>query len=133
MELEKAYDIFYNIEREINRIADPYGDLSNEFKFNHKNADEKYKHDTAQKIVYQLSQVKDTLEWINQPILAEGYLTKNANGRYELDGIELTSGHPIEAWVNDDGWIKTRIEHRKDYCLYDLQEQDIKETLVRIR
>lgn len=133
MDLKKAYEIFDNIEREINKMSNPYGNMPDEFDHNYDDEEERFKHNQALLIVDRLDDIKRSLDWINKPIIAEGRLYKNSNGRYELEGIEITSGRPIEAWENDYGWIRTRIEHSEDYYIYDLKEQDINNTLVRIR
>lgn len=133
MDLEKAYDIFSNIKREIDKMANQYGNLPDEFDHNYNDEEERFKHNQALLIVDNLHDIRSSLDWMNKPILAEGRLFKNSNDRYELDGIELTSGQTIEAWANDYGWIITRIEHRGDYYIYDLKDQDINNTLVRIR
>lgn len=134
MKLNEAYQIFSRIESEINKLADRWGHLPDEFEFNYEDPDEKFEHTTALSITDKLGDIKYMLELINKPIRAKGYLQKNSNGRYELDGIELTSGSPIEAWDQEyEEWIATRIEHREDYYIYHLKDQDPQATLVRIR
>src|SRR5690625_199302 len=108
MDLEKAYEIFSNIEREINKMANQHGNLPDEFDHNYNDEDERFKHNQALMIVDKLDDIRRSLNWINRPVLAEGFPYKNSNDRYELHGIELTSGRKIEAWSNDYGWIITR-------------------------
>jgi len=62
------------------------------------------------------------IEQMNKPIITEGYLKKNDNGRYELNDYELTSGDPLDVWLDDDYynsggyWLSTRMEHKNgDY------------------
>ena len=54
--------------------------------------------------------------------VSEGRLIKQPNGRYELNGTELTSGYPIDVFYNGE-WIPSRIEYatiEQDYYVYDL-------------
>ena len=134
MKLNEAYEIFNRIESEIRKLEDRWGNLPDEFEFDYDNPDEKHKHNVALSLVYKLDEIKSTLEWMRKPVRAEGYLQRNSNGRFELDGIELTSGSPIDAWDEEyEEWITTRIEHHEDYYIYHLREQDPQDTLVRIK
>lgn len=134
MKLNEAYQIFSNIKSEISKLEDRWGYLPDEFEFNYEDTDEQFRHNTARSITDKLGDIKSMIEWLDKPIRAKGYLHKNSNGRYEIDGIELTSGHPLEAWDNRfEEWIRTRIEHHTDYYIYHLKSQDIQDTLVRIR
>lgn len=78
------------------------------------------------------------LKRLNEPVKAEGYLQKNANGRYEVDGIELTSGSYVEYFDEDeDGgrYLPSSLEHNgDDYYIVDLgQEKSIQGLQVRIK
>jgi len=65
--------------------------------------DEQYMQDLIKKITY-----------INYPIITEGFLHRNENGRYEVNGIELTSGDPIEI-LRDDTYYATFIDYAGQY------------------
>lgn len=67
-------------------------------------------------------------------VIGEGVLVKQPNDRYEVDGIELSSGYPIEV-LHNGKWISSRIEHTNgDYYIYDLgSEQRIEGLTVRVR
>ena len=50
------------------------------------------------------------------PIKHEGILTKNANGRWELKGSELTGGETLVIQIGGQ-WVQGRIEHDgRGYC-----------------
>jgi hypothetical protein len=79
--------------------------------------------------------------YLRKNVIAEGPLLKQSNGRYEVKGHELSSGHPIEVLVEpEDEWenpyyVQTRIEHTNgDYYIYLFgSEQKIEGMEVRIR
>lgn len=48
-------------------------------------------------VLYHLDLASDTIAYLSQPIEYKGKLHKQSNGRYELDGCELTSGSGLEA------------------------------------
>lgn len=57
----------------------------------------------------------------------EGYLELNCNGRYELKGIELTCGYPVEIYnVKYNEWNDGRIEHSDEYGDYYFYNYDDK-------
>lgn len=62
-------------------------------------------------------------QYLQKSVVAEGFLRKNENGRYEIDGREFTSGESIEVLISDPDfdettWVKSRVEHNgEDYYL----------------
>lgn len=49
----------------------------------------------------------------------------NSNGRYVLNGIELTCGYPVELWNNKcHEWEDGRIEHSLKYGGYYFYNYD---------
>ena len=82
-------------------------------------------------VLYHLDLASDNLAYLSQPIGYRGKLHKQSNGRYELDGYELTSGSglevlaPCEIWSEEkqdyiEGveWVASRLEHNgKDYYI----------------
>ena len=78
------------------------------------------------------------LAYYDLPVVAEGTLQKNANGRYELNGHELTSGREVELllydpeWDKAPHWVRTRIEHDSDYyAVYQHTSLDGKTARIR--
>lgn len=93
-------------------------------------------------VLYQASdKISDAyrlLKTLDKPIRADGILVKNSNGRYEVNGIELTSGSSVEFFSDDeDGgcYVPSRIEHNgEDYYIYDLgRDENIEGVRVRIK
>lgn len=78
------------------------------------------------------------LKNLDKPVRAEGRLEKQSNGRYQVDGVELTSGSYVEFYEDDeDGgyYIPSRVEHNgEDYYIVALgREQSIEGLKVRIK
>lgn len=90
-------------------------------------------------IVDQLHRAKTDIDYMNRPILADGILRQNGNGRYEAGGREFTSGSVLEALI-DDGrydcphWVVSRIEHDGTrYYLYGYKNIVLDGLKVRFR
>lgn len=90
---------------------------------------EVFLRDNCSSIVARLSDIANELRYLNRPILEEGRLNKNTNGRYEISGrYEFVSGSPIEVLIWDDfdeceKWVLTRVEHSgDDYVLFHHKE-----------
>ena len=69
-------------------------------------AEELFLMDELKNILAMLDDVSYSLAYINSPIKAEGVLHQNNSGRYEFNGIELTSGHGLEYLATDDHHYK---------------------------
>lgn len=118
--------------------------------YNDADPDELFMLDELRKIMSRMDDITHTLSYLRQPIKAEGTLHMNANGRYEVQGIELSSGCGIEYLATDDRhcrydannnyvptayWCSGRIEHNgTDYYIVGAAELETLENVrVRIR
>ena len=135
--------IIYNSKYEL------YDDLSG-LEYDKSDADELFLLDELQLILSKIDNVSQTLNYLEKPIKVEGKLHKNSNGRYEVKGIELSSGYGIEYLTTDDWhmryddndnyvttpyWKSSRIEHDgTDYYIVGADYLDtLENVLVRIR
>ena len=126
-----------------------YDDLSG-LDYDNTNADELFLLDELRDILYKLADVSHTIKYLERPIKVEGALHKNANGRYEVQGIELSSGCGLEylslddrhmRYNDNDDYVSTtywgygRIEHDgTDYYIVGADKDTKLEGLrVRIR
>ena len=126
-----------------------YDDLS-DVDYDNTNADELFLLDELRDILYKLADVSHTIKYLERPIKVEGALHKNANGRYEVQGIELSSGCGLEylslddrhmRYNDNDDYVSTtywgygRIEHDgTDYYIVGADKDTKLEGLrVRIR
>jgi len=98
---------------------------------NTSNPDEVGLRDTLYGIMESLGDILADINYWNKPVTLEGTLQKNANGRYELNGFEFTSGWGIEVLIPADEyrpahWVYSSIEaDEKDYFLvYDHRRLD---------
>jgi len=92
---------------------------------NPKDPDEMGKWHEIQKIYSLLDEAFSLVKYYDLPVVGEGRLTKNQNGRYQCSGMELTSGCVIELLDEDDEtprWVRTAIEHNgEDYYALSLR------------
>lgn len=126
-----------------------YDDLSG-LEYDKADAEDLFLLDELQRILSKLEDITHTLNYIDRPIRTEGALHKNANGRYEVNGIELSSGCGIDYLATDDRhcrynkndeyvptpyWCSSRIEHNgKDYYIVGATDLETLENVrVRIR
>lgn len=75
------------------------------------------------------------IKGLSKEIDTEGRLVTNTNGRYEVNGFELTSGATLEYWdTHYQEWSEDRIEHFNGaYGLYYKKSNDLDGLYVRIR
>lgn len=147
-------DRLYEINKSIQKILDDssfeeYGDLLG-LDVDYTDPQELFLADELMSIFNKLSDVSHNLKYLKKPIVAEGVLRKNINGRYEFNGIELSSGYPLEYLATDDRhmryndnddyvmtpyWSYGRIEHDgNDYYIVGADKDTKLEGLrVRIR
>lgn len=126
-----------------------YDDLSG-LEWDKTDAEQLFMLDELYRILSKLDDVSHTLKYLDRPIKVEGALHKNENGRYEVQGIELSSGCGLEYLSLDDRhcrynendeyvptpyWVTSRIEHDgKDYYIVGADEFETLENVrVRIR
>lgn len=146
--MKEVSDLNYTIKK-IMRHADfdNYEDLSG-LEYNKTDAQELFLKDELCQLLSKLSDVSWTLDYLNRPVKVEGVLHKNSNGRYEVNGMELTSGHGLEYLATDDRhcrydehdeyvvtpyWCASRIEHDgTDYYIVGADNLDSLEN-VRVR
>lgn len=107
-----------------------YDDLSG-LECDNKDPEQRLLREELRSVLYHLDLASDNLAYLSQPIGYRGKLHKQSNGRYELDGYELTSGSglevlaPCEIWSEEkqdyiEGveWVASRLEHNgKDYYI----------------
>lgn len=91
-----------------------------------------------QRILSKLDEVSGTLNYLKQPIAHEGTLHLQKNGRYEVDGVELTCGSPLEILVQDEGddypaWVASRIEANNGYYFVARRNLPLEGKRARIR
>lgn len=79
------------------------------------NADDLYARHQLYRAAGMIREAYYELDALTSPVTSEGVLKRNSNGRFSLDGYELSSGYGIEylALDSDDNevWMRGRIEY----------------------
>ena len=118
--------------------------------FNHMDSEQLFLVDALREILNHLSEAAYEIDYLGAPIREKGCLHKNANGRYELNGSELTCGCGIEYLMEDEYhevydittsdfisvpyWKSGRIEHNgKDYYIVGADLETLENVKVRRR
>lgn len=119
------------------RLKSKLGDVLNSIDFDSSNIileneddlEELFLYENCRSLVNHLVEVYNDIEYLSKPVVKEGILRKQPNGRYSIDGddFEFTSGSSIEVLINKGDypkhWIATRIEHNgRDYYIYPYKE-----------
>ncbi len=115
-------------------------DGMNDVEINRNDPEQKFLRDEMSRVMGNLTDVLNTLEYLSKPIEEVGTLHMNSRGRYETaEETELTCGFPLEALIYDDYydcryWARTSIEHDGErYYLYGYREISLDGLKVRIR
>lgn len=119
--------------------------------YDKKDKEDLYKLDIARDILAKLDAIVHDINYLNRPVKTEGELELNENGRYEVNGVELTCGRGVEYLCTDDYhatyddgakdyicvpyWKASRIEHNgEQYYLVGASELESLDSVhVRIR
>lgn len=147
--MNKVFELNTKIKQLISYAEyEQYDDLSG-LKYDDENPDDLMMLDELRILFRKLDDISHTINYLNKPIKEEGILHKNKNGRYEINGHELSSGCGIECLISDEWhfiydkngkyvetpyWYATRIEHDgKDYYIVDVNGVELEGLKVRIR
>ncbi len=116
-----------------------YEDLS-ELDIDYKDAEQLLLQEQLWKVMQELEDVSDRLDYLALPVREVSRLHKNSDGRYETkSGHYFTSGCRVEALISDSFrmvpyWVRTSIEHDgKDYFLAGYQKVKLEGLKVRLR
>lgn len=123
-----------------------YDDLSG-LEMDTRDPEQRLLREELRSILARLERASSNISYLSQPIAYSGTLHKQANGRYELDGCELTSGSGLEVlapceiyseeqndYIAGVEWIATRLEHNgKDYYLVGYPELELEGLQARKR
>ncbi|MEH6908813.1 DUF5348 domain-containing protein [Neobacillus drentensis] len=136
MELNYALKLINELKSTLSKFGDNYGYFVEDLIYDSNNPEEKSQACAAKQIISKLDNINALIKWIDKPVKFEGRLIKNKNDRYEVEGIELSSGHPLDFFNEEENmWVGSRVEHNGDnYYIYDYgREKEIEGILVRIK
>ena len=93
-----------------------------------------------------LDKANSGIKALSQPIAVQGQLHRGSNGRYFVEGRELSSGYGLEVlaptevatksgdWRAGFKWVATRMEHNgEDYYIVGYRDLPLEGLTVRIR
>lgn len=116
-----------------------YDDLS-KLDIDYKDAEQLLLQEQLWKVMQELDDVSNRLDYLALPIKEVSRLHKNSDGRYETkSGHCFTSGCRVEALISDGFrmvpyWVRTSIEHDgKDYFLVGYHKVELEGLKVRLR
>lgn len=147
-------EVLFELHGKIKRILqhaefENYADLSG-VEYDETSPEDLFVKDELRDILYKLDDVYWALNYLGRPVKVEGVLHKNSSGRYEVEGIELTSGHGLEYLATDDRhcrydendeyvvtpyWRSSSIEHNgTDYYIVGADDlKELENLRVRLR
>lgn len=141
----------YELNEHIKAILDKSGyselETLERLDFNKRDPEQYFLSHRLSGVLYDLEKVRDAMEYLQEPVKAEGQLHKNSRGRYCLEDHEITSGCRIEIllsyteWNNDTSmdeiltmWKAVRVEHNgNDYYIVGYDELSMDGLTARIR
>lgn len=137
MKYDELKSVFSTLNGQLKRFEDRVG-YDAEGLYPPADANERQLHRMARHIVDRLYDVSWQLTYLEKDILWEGSIAKQPNGRYRCgsDGVELTSGNPVEVYIEDDEtWELSTVEHNgTDYYIKVLgSNAPIDGVCVRVR
>lgn len=138
--LEKSQKLNTDIKRLLKESTYlEYDDLS-ELDIDYKDAEQLLLQEQLWKVMQELEDVSDRLDYLALPIKEVSRLHMNSDGRYETEsGQYFTSGCRVEALISDSFrmvpyWVRTSIEHDgKGYFLAGYREVELEGLKVRLR
>jgi hypothetical protein len=95
---------------------------------NKEDPEEMFLRDEFQRVVHHLEKIHSILEYLKKTIVAEGRLSRNSNGRFELNNYnEFTSGSPIgflkwDDWDETEKWVAARVEHTDVITIFTVRK-----------
>ena len=111
-ELIKLANIIENVSNDVNRLRDEAMGYDEE-----KTYEDRVVITAADVLIKAVEQTKKQISSC-LPDLITGYLTELPNGRFAINGRELTCGNYLELYVQDR-WITGRVEYAEQYYFYN--------------
>jgi hypothetical protein len=117
-EFQRAKQAVGDIEYQLKQTVKALQDMEDGTSRSELNDNELMQYYAFWRIKNKLEDALAEIEYLKKPVVAEGTLYKNEQGRYEIDHLHyFTSGSPIEIYIYDDFeeryyWYKSRVEHK---------------------
>ncbi len=134
MKLTEAKAILNKIMPDLKRLAN-----QDEFELERYTSEERTEMTFMNDVANRAREIDRRFTYMNRPILAEGFLVKNSQGRYYIESDSpdnyFTSGASIEIWdERDERFYLTRIEHDgEDYYAVSFKGLKLEDAIARTR
>lgn len=138
-EFQRAKQVVGDIEYQLKQTVKALQDMEDGTSRSELNDNELMQYYAFRNIKDKLEDALAEIEYLKKPVVAEGVLRKNEQGRYEIDREHyFTSGSLIEIYIYDDFekrhyWHKSRVEHKDgDYYVVGY-DQPLEGLRARVR
>lgn len=136
-EFKQLLELTKELAPKLNRFRELYEDLEQVTNPSELTMEERYQLNVLLRAGEKLDDAAYALNNMTKPVQTSGILEKNyETGRYEVNGISLSSGYPVEYLSElDKCYIPSRLEHNgDDYYIVSLgREESIDGVRVRIK
>ncbi|BCC56684.1 DUF5348 domain-containing protein [Bacillus cereus] len=136
-EFKQLLDLAKELAPKLQKFSELYEDVERVTSPSELTMEERYQLNVLLRVGEKLDDASYGLNNMVKPVQTSGTLEKNyETGRYEVNGISLSSGYPVEYLSElDKCYIPSRIEHNgDDYYIVALgREEDIDGVRVRIK
>lgn len=136
-EFKQLLDLAKELAPKLARFSEVYEEVERVTLPSELTMEERYQLNVLLRVGEKLDDASYSLNNMLKPVQVSGTLEKNyETGRYEVDGISLSSGYPVEYLSElDKCYIPSRLEHNgDDYYIVALgREEDIDGVRVRIK
>lgn len=125
-----------SLEGEVSRFIRQFEQLESTTSRSSLKGEERYQHSVLYQVYDKLCDVSLLLDKMSKAVKAEGLLEKLENGRYAVQGIELSAGTYLEYFdAEEECFYPSRLEHNgQDYYIVALgKDRSIEGVLVRLK
>lgn len=125
-----------SLEGEVSRFIRQFEQLESTTSRSSLKGEERYQYSVLYQVYDKLSEISFLLGKMSQEVKVEGLLEKLENGRYAVQGIELSSGTYLEYFDGEEEcFYPSRLEHNgQDYYIVALgKNRSIEGVLVRLK
>ena len=137
MTTKEAWRLIELLSYEIDDVLRDCGDEADSIARS-EDLEETFRRDQIVSILDDLYRAKRKIDYANKPVIEQGFVKRNALGRYELpSGHYFSSGSPIEVLISqgdEQYWFASHVEHADDYYVVGLGKgTPLDGMMVRVR
>lgn len=140
----EALSLLNNVSSEINKLISftkkgDFSEIDENIGYDETSQEERLLENEIYKALEDLDSINRKIKYLQLPILVQGQLKRNKQGRYVLGDHEFHCGEPIEVLLYDEfsdryDWSISRMEHNgKDYYASGNYDKCLNNVTARIR